>query len=50
LLAKQEEESFDSGALYEKLKVECAALELLNFLQYCSEEELQELIEKKQGG
>jgi hypothetical protein len=34
--------------LYEKLMGECEALELLNFMQYASEEELQELILKKE--
>jgi hypothetical protein len=40
--------SFDAEALYEKLKVECEALELLNFLQYADEEELTALILKKE--
>ncbi len=33
--------------LYNKLRSECAALQLLNFLQWADEEELLELIDKK---
>ena len=40
-------EDDDPSALYVKLQAQCEALELLSFLQYASEEELQALILKK---
>ena len=46
---EQEEMQGDPSVLYDKLRAECEALELLNFLQYATEEQLIELIAKKQN-